>query len=78
VIDRRETDTVVRVRGGETIVIGGLMRTRQSSTRSGVPGLRDLPGVGRLFGGASERTEKRELVIFITPRIVAGQAQTGE
>lgn len=78
VIDRRETDTMARVRGGETIVIGGLMQTRQSDRRSGVPGLRSLPGVGSLFGGTRVETEKRELVIFITPRIVAGQIQTAD
>ena len=42
-----------------------------------MPGLRDLPGIGGLFGGVRKATEKRELVIFITPRIVAGQAQPG-
>ena len=78
VIDRRETDTMVRIRGGETVVIGGLMQTRHTDRRSGVPGLRGIPGIGALFGGMRTETEKRELVIFITPRIVAGQAQPGE
>ena len=73
VIDRRETDTVVRVRDGETIVIGGLMRTALVSNRTGVPGLSRLPWVGRFFGGQRESTDKRELVIFITPSIIAGQ-----
>lgn len=73
VIDRRETDTVVRVRGGETIVIGGLMRSSLRTERTGIPGLNRVPGIGRLFGGYRERTDKRELVIFITPTIVAGQ-----
>lgn len=73
VIDRRETDTVVRVRGGETIVIGGLMRTAKTTRREGVPVLSRIPLLGRLFGGYSEGLDKRELVIFITPTIVAGQ-----
>lgn len=73
VIDRRETDTVVRVRDGETIVIGGLMRTSRVSRETGVPVLSKLPLIGRLFGGRSDEAEKRELVIFITPTIVAGQ-----
>ncbi|MBW3628441.1 MAG: secretin N-terminal domain-containing protein [Gemmatimonadetes bacterium] len=75
VIDRRETDTMVRIRGGETVVIGGLMQTRQVDETSGIPGLRDIPLIGRLFGGVQQATEKRELVIFITPRIVAGHQQ---
>jgi MSHA biogenesis protein MshL len=78
VIDRRETDTMVRARGGETIVIGGLMQTRTEEEQSGIPGLRSIPGLGRIFGGTRERTTKRELVIFITPRIVASQPAMGE
>ena len=78
VIDRRETDTMVRARGGETIVIGGLMQTRTEEEQTGIPGLRSIPGLGRLFGGTRERTTKRELVIFITPRVVAGQPAVGE
>lgn len=75
VITRRETDTMARVRGGETIVIGGLTQTRRDRTRTGVPGLRRVPGVGGLFGGRSDVEEKDELVIFLTPTIVVG-AQT--
>jgi MSHA biogenesis protein MshL len=77
VIDRRETDTVVRVRGGETIVIGGLMQTRRESERSGVPLLMDVPMLGRLFSSRREREVKSELVIFLTPTIVAGQPPGG-
>ena len=77
VIDRRETDTMVRVRDGETAVIGGLMTTREGRDRTGIPGLRDLPLIGPIFGSTSQSTEKRELVIFITPRIVAGTVQPG-
>ena len=78
VIDRRETDTMARVRDGETIVIGGLMQTRETNRTTGVPGLRDVPGLGRLFGGVRKATEKRELVIFITPRIISGQARAAD
>lgn len=73
VIDSRNTDTMVRARDGETIVIGGLMQTRSRSSNSGVPVLRDIPVIGRLFSGTSRSEEKRELVIFITPTIVAGE-----
>ena len=76
IITRRETDTMARVRGGETIVIGGLTQTRRDRSSSGVPGLRRLPGIGGLFGGRSEVEEKDELVIFLTPTIIVG-AQPG-
>jgi type II secretory pathway component GspD/PulD (secretin) len=75
VITRRETDTMARVRGGETIVIGGLTQTRRDRTRSGVPGLSRVPGIGGLFGGRADVEEKDELVIFLTPTIIVG-AQT--
>jgi MSHA biogenesis protein MshL len=77
VIDRRETDTMVRMRGGETVVIGGLMQSSQENTTTGVPFLRDIPLVGRLFRGVTHDNEKRELVVFLTPKIIAGQAPEG-
>lgn len=75
VISRRETDTLARVRGGETIVIGGLTQTRRDRSRTGVPGLSRVPGIGGLFGGRTDTEEKDELVIFLTPTIIVG-AQT--
>ncbi|HUR92380.1 MAG TPA: secretin N-terminal domain-containing protein [Gemmatimonadaceae bacterium] len=72
VISRRETDTMARVRGGETIVIGGLTQTRRDRSRTGVPGLSRIPGIGGLFGGRSDVEEKDELVIFLTPTIIVG------
>lgn len=73
VIDTRESDTMARLRAGETIIIGGLMQTRREKVRSGIPGLRDIPLVGRLFTSYSDVERKAELVIFLTPTIVAGQ-----
>ena len=73
VTSHRETDTMARVRDGETIVIGGLMQTRRDKTTSGVPILRDIPGLGVLFRGVSNKEQKDELVIFLTPTIVVGQ-----
>jgi len=73
VIDTRETDTMARLRNGETIIIGGLMQTRRERVRSGVPGLRDIPLLGRLFTSYSDVERKAELVIFLTPTIIAGQ-----
>jgi MSHA biogenesis protein MshL len=73
VIDTRETDTMARLRAGETIIIGGLMQTRREKTRSGVPGLRSIPLLGRLFTSYSDVEKKAELVIFLTPTIIAGQ-----
>lgn len=72
VIDRREIDTMARVRDGETIVIGGLIQTRRTRERRGVPFLKDVPGLGYLFGKTTEVEHKGELVIFLTPTTVTG------
>jgi len=77
VIDRRDLDTMVRVRDGETIVIGGLIQRRVEKRRVGVPLLKDVPLLKYLFSTVREVEERGELVIFITPTIVAGTAPAG-
>lgn len=77
VIDTRESDTMARLRAGETIIIGGLMQTRSERVRSGVPGLRSIPLLGRLFTTYKNVERKAELVIFLTPTIIAGQPPAG-
>jgi general secretion pathway protein D len=69
-ISTREVQTTLMVRDGETIVIGGLLEERDILSMSRIPGLGDLPFLGRLF--RSERREQRrtELVITVTPRIL--------
>lgn len=78
VLDERETDTMVRTRAGETVVIGGLMQNKITNNTSGVPFLRNLPLIGRLFESSSEVQSKSELVIFITATIVASQPPAAE
>jgi MSHA biogenesis protein MshL len=73
VINTRESDTMARLRAGETIIIGGLMQTRREKVRSGVPGLRSIPVLGRLFTSYKDVERKAELVIFLTPTIISGQ-----
>jgi len=70
VLAKRETDTTVTVRDGQTIVIGGLMREDKSVVERRVPGLGRIPGLGWLFKRKIEVTEKISLVIFLTPHVV--------
>jgi len=70
VIDVRETDTVARVRNNETVLIGGLMQDKKTESVIGVPVLKDLPYLGRLFTHVTRETKKTELVILLTPRIL--------
>jgi general secretion pathway protein D len=58
------------VQDGHTAVIGGLIRQNVGYYDSGVPVLRDIPMLGKLFGSTSKVDDKRELVIFVTPRVV--------
>ena len=65
-----ETDSIVRVRDGQIVAIGGLMKTELHDDRSGLPGLSDLPGVGSLFRQTAKLQSKRELVIMIKPTVI--------
>lgn len=71
---KRHSTTEVNVRAGETIVIAGLVESLGSHDRRGLPGLAALPGFGALFGSRSRSDQGSELVVFITPRIVAARA----
>lgn len=74
--ESRGTKSVVRVKDGDTIVIGGLIRNVRSESRNQLPFFGSIPVVGLLFKGKTVNPNReRELLIFITPRIVKeGQA----
>jgi len=69
-IDKRELRTSVHVRDGETVVLGGVFENIRQDTINKVPFFGDLPGVGFLFRRDSNEDDKRELLIFITPKIM--------
>lgn len=66
----RRANTEVRVKDGETIIIGGLVQTEMQSMKSKTPLLGDLPLIGGLFQRTNHTEMRTELVIFITPRIL--------
>ena len=70
VIDIRQASSIVRVRDGATIVMGGLVQDSASTTRRKVPILGDIPFLGKAFTGTYENSERTELVFFLTPRII--------
>lgn len=61
----RELDSVVQLKSGETIIMGGLMQDSNESTQTGVPVISEIPLVGALFRGTQDRTRKTELVILL-------------
>ncbi len=70
-----ETDSIVRVRDGQIVAIGGLMQQNSINDRSGVPGLSGIPGVGGLFRYQSNSETKHELVILIKPTVISEDGQ---
>ena len=75
-IQKNEVNAKVLVSDGETIVIGGVFTNNQSKSVDKVPFLGDLPYLGRLFRRDLVKDSKSELLIFLTPRIMSGQAVT--
>jgi type IV pilus assembly protein PilQ len=74
IINTSEADTRVMVDDGQTAVIGGLIRTDESSVRRGVPIIKDIPLVGMFFRSSNNTRTNRELIIFVTPRLVESMA----
>ena len=73
-IDTKHVSTQVRVDDGGTVMIGGIFETSDNQNLAGVPGLRDLPGVGWLFGNRSSKRSKQELLIFLSPKMLSQRA----
>ena len=74
----RNLNTSVSVKNGETIILGGLIRTNSAITKSGVPGLRDLPLIGFLFGKSVTSDVRTELLIMLSPRIIRGPEENNQ
>ena len=71
-----ETDSVVRVKDGNVVAVGGLMKLDVNDNRSGLPGLRDSPAVGALFNNEQRTMVKKELVILIKPTVLSSDRQS--
>lgn len=69
-IQQRKLSTTVAVQDGDSIALGGLIRQSKTYGDSGVPVLKDIPLLGKLFSSTSETGDKTELLIFLRPRIV--------
>jgi type IV pilus assembly protein PilQ len=71
-IDTQRATTQVQVNDGATTIIGGIFVSREQTSNERTPGLHRLPLIGWLFKRDSTTDESRELLIFITPRILRG------
>jgi type IV pilus assembly protein PilQ len=70
VINVRRAETRVMVKDGGTAVIGGIYVLNEQNNNRGIPGLKDVPFIKRLFGNEYKELQNQELLIFVTPRIV--------
>jgi len=73
-INTKHIQTQVLVENGGTVVIGGIFEMTETNSETKVPLLGDLPGVGNLFKSRSKIANKQEMLVFITPRVVADKA----
>ncbi|WP_223913077.1 type IV pilus secretin PilQ [Rhodoferax lithotrophicus] len=73
-INTKHIQTQVLVENGGTVVIGGIFEMTETNSETKVPLLGDLPGVGNLFKSRSKVSNKTEMLVFITPKVVADKA----
>jgi len=73
VIDTRSADTKVVIGNGQTLIIGGLIKEKNTEGETKVPLLGDIPGLGWLFKSKKKTKDKTELLIFVSPTIVTSQ-----
>ncbi len=70
IINTRELKGTLRLRDGETTMFAGLLRDAERKSLSGIPFLKNLPGIGRLFGAEDTTIEQTDIIMTITPHIV--------
>jgi general secretion pathway protein D len=74
-IDKKTIETEVAVQSGDTVMLGGLIQQNDNNSSSGVPGLKNIPLIGKLFGASSSDNSRKELLVLITPTVIRGGAE---
>ena len=69
-IETQEIRTQVKIKSGETVVLGGIFQQINNVSKNSVPGISNIPIIGNAFKNKTKKQQKRELVIFITPQLV--------
>ncbi len=70
ITSNRQVNSDVVVENGQTVIIGGLVNTKTLESAQGIPGLKDIPGLGRLFRRDTKTEDKVSLFVFITPYVI--------
>ena len=76
IVETSQSETVVKIKDGTTLIIAGLMKNTDTNDSTGLPKLSRLPVLGSLFGNKTKEKARTELVIFITPTIITGADNT--
>lgn len=74
-IQKREIETNVAVQSGETVVLGGMIKEENDNNRFGVPLLHQIPLLGPMFGSTTRKSDKTELVVLLTPRVMKSRQE---
>jgi len=75
-IQNRKVSTQVSLNDGQTVVIGGLITENRTDADSGIPYLKDIPGVGLLFNSQTPSKTRTELLVFITPYVISNDSDS--
>lgn len=75
IILNKKLDTKLTLQNGSTVLLGGLISTDQTKGNAGIPFLKDIPGLGKLFGKDSDSQNRTELIVLITPYIVSNSKE---
>ena len=75
---QRQLGTKVAIRSGETLVLGGLIKDNTSTAKTGIPLLQDIPVAGKLFGSNTTTTNRTELLVILTPRVIRSDEDARE
>lgn len=74
IVSTSEAETVVKVKDGTMIMIAGLMKDTKSDAVQGIPPLAKMPIIGFMFGNRTVETKREEIIVFLTPHIITGEA----
>jgi len=74
-INQRQLQTQVAVQSGETVLLGGLIQESNTDTQNGLPGLINIPIIGKLFGNTAKNRNRTELIVLVTPRVIRNQEE---
>ena len=75
-IRQRRLTSTISVKSGESILLGGLIQQKHDRDASGIPILNELPGIGSLFGTRNNAIGRTELIMLMTPHVVANNVDT--